>query len=205
VSGSSLSQREEWIAIVAKIRADGGDPHTSPHLPRLYGLALSEGPRQLASFRRRLGEDRIVDLVHDLLAAKVDAIVAAEEPRALFCTALQRRAISWLRRGDAAVVEDPVEETTNTAAYDESEGSEDERQGFILDARNVLSKLPERERALVVAVALGEDREAIARTFGTSRANVDQIVSRVRRKLAAERAADEKTLEEGLRNEKESA
>jgi hypothetical protein len=32
----------------------------------------------------------------------------------------------------------------------------------------------------VVAAAVGEDRDMIAQAFGTSRANVDQIVSRVR-------------------------
>jgi RNA polymerase sigma factor (sigma-70 family) len=173
---------------VAKIRASSlaGDALKSPHLGRLYELALADGPRLLASFRRRLGDDRILDLIHDLLAAKLEAIVMADEPRALFCTALQRRAISWLRRGDAAVVEDPEEDSTVASS---SEESEDERQGFILDARNVLSKLPDRERAMVVAVALGEDREAIAKTFGTSRANVDQIVSRVRKKLASAESA----------------
>jgi RNA polymerase sigma factor (sigma-70 family) len=184
VSGSAAGgAREEWIAAVAKIRASSpaGDALKSPHLGRLYELAVADGPKLLASFRRRLGDDRILDLIHDLLAAKVEAIVNADEPRALFCTALQRRAISWLRRGDAAVVEDPEEEDSARA----SEEAEDERRGFILDARNVLSKLPDRERAMVVAVALGEDREAIAKTFGTSRANVDQIVSRVRKKLSS--------------------
>lgn len=179
--------REEWIAAVAKIRASSsGDPRRSPHLGRLYELALADGPKLLASFRRRLGDERILDLIHDLLAVKVEAIVMADEPRALFCTALQRRAISWLRRGDAAVVEYPAEDSaTSEGSGNHSGEAEDDRRGFILDARNILSKLPDRERAMVVAVALGEDREAIAKAFGTSRANVDQIVSRVRKKLSS--------------------
>jgi DNA-directed RNA polymerase specialized sigma24 family protein len=178
---------EDWNAVVAQLRAST-DPLRSPHLPRLYELALADGPRLLSSFRRRLGEERIIDLVHDLLAAKVDAIIAAEEPRALFCTALQRRAISWLRRGDAEVVAD--EDATSAAdavtAASSSPASEDSRRGFILDAKTALDGLPERERAMVVAVALGEERESIARAFGTSRANVDQIVSRVRRRFSEE-------------------
>jgi RNA polymerase sigma factor (sigma-70 family) len=168
---------QDWVAIVAVLRR-ADDPSTSPELPRLYELALADGPPLLRSFRRRLGDDRIVDLIHDLLAAKLDALVAADEPRALFCTALQRRAISWLRRGDADVVEDAREAVGET--------DESERQQFIVDARSALDHLPERERAIVVAVALGEEREAVARAFGTSRANVDQIVSRVRRRFSAE-------------------
>ena len=170
---------EDWNAVVARLRA-ATDPLQSEDLPRLYALALADGPRLLGSFRRRLGEERIVDLVHDLMAAKAEAIIKADEPRALFCTALQRRAISWLRRGDAEVVAE-VRETADASAV-----AEDERQGFILDARTALDQLPARERAMVVAVALGEERESIAREFGTSRANVDQIVSRVRRRFSGE-------------------
>ena len=167
---------EEWIRVVLLIRKDA-DPLKSAHLGELYTLALQDGPRLLKSFQKRLGDDRIIDLVHDLLASKIDAIVAADEPRALFCTALQRRAISWLRRGDAAVVEDTPERAPDGL-------HEDDRQGFLLDAKTALEGLPERERAMVVAVALGEEREAIAAAFGTTRANVDQIVSRVRRRFA---------------------
>jgi DNA-directed RNA polymerase specialized sigma24 family protein len=167
---------EDWIRVVLLIRADA-DPLRSPHLGKLYDLALADGPRLLKSFQKRLGDDRILDLVHDLLATKLEAIVAADEPRALFCTALQRRAISWLRRGDAAVVEDAPERPPEGVV-------EDERQGFLVDAKNALEGLPERERAMVVAVALGEEREAIAQAFRTTRANVDQIVSRVRRRFA---------------------
>jgi DNA-directed RNA polymerase specialized sigma24 family protein len=167
---------EDWIRVVQLIRKDA-DPLTSPNLPKLYELALADGPRLLKSFQKRLGEERIIDLVHDLLATKAVAIIAADEPRALFCTALQRRAISWLRRGDAAVVEEAPERLP--------EGMhEDDRQGFLVDAREALAGLPERERAMVVAVALGEEREAIAQQFRTTRANVDQIVSRVRRRFA---------------------
>jgi DNA-directed RNA polymerase specialized sigma24 family protein len=184
---------EEWRTVVAQIRsgtpnaaladdapsAAGAKPVDvlqSSHLPRLYELALADGPLLLRGFRRRLGDERILDLVHDLLAAKLEAIVLAEEPRALFCTALQRRAISWLRRGDSAVVAE-----AEGAGADERA---DERQEFLLDARNALERLPERERAMVVAVALGEEREAIAQEFRTTRANVDQIISRVRRRFA---------------------
>lgn len=165
---------DEWREVARRVRED-----RERHLPRLYELALADGPRLLARFQRRLGDERIVDLVHDLLSSKADAIALADEPRALFCTALQRRAISWLRRGDAAIAEARPED----ASERDDEG---ERQRFLLDARAALAGLSERERAMAVAVALGEEREAIARAFKTSRANVDQIVSRIRRKFAGE-------------------
>jgi DNA-directed RNA polymerase specialized sigma24 family protein len=168
---------EEWRAVVALLRA-APDPLQSEHVARLYELALSDGPRLLRSFRRRLGDERIVDLVHDLLAVKLEAIIAAEEPRALFCTALHRRAISWLRRGDAIVMPDGPEVASAPTA------AEEETRGFVHDALAALRALPAREREIVVAAAVGEDREAIAREFGTSRANVDQIVSRARRRLS---------------------
>jgi DNA-directed RNA polymerase specialized sigma24 family protein len=165
-----------WKEAVAGVRAD-----REKNLPRLYELARADGPKLLSRFARRLGDERVLDLVHDLLATKLESILAADEPRALFCTALQRRAISWLRRGDADVVEDKPD-IANDASLDQ----EPERQRFLLDARAALDGLPPRERMMVVAVALGEEREAIAREFQTTRANVDQIVSRVRRRFSEE-------------------
>jgi DNA-directed RNA polymerase specialized sigma24 family protein len=164
---------DEWKEAVERVLAD-----REKHLPRLYELARADGPRLLSRFARRLGDDRVLDLVHDLLATQLEAILAAKEPRALFCTALQRRAISWLRRGDADVVEDKPDVA--------AEHDEPERQRFLLDAKAALDGLGARERMMVVAVALGEDREAIAREFQTTRANVDQIVSRVRRRFSGE-------------------
>jgi DNA-directed RNA polymerase specialized sigma24 family protein len=148
----------------------------------LYEVALSDGPRFLASFHRTLGDQRTLDLVQDLLGEKLLAIIEAETPRAFFCTALQNRARSWVRRGDANVVESPPDSSRDTA----SEKNEDDRRAFVLDARDALAALSERDRGIVVAAALGEDREGIAREFRTSRANVDQIVSRVQKRFRGE-------------------
>lgn len=170
-----MAGAEDWKKAAALVR------QSKEHLPALYELAREDGPRFLARFRRRLGDERIVDLVHDLLATKAEAIALADEPRALFCTALQRRAISWLRRGDAAVIEAPPSGAVGTVPEDEAE-----RQRFLVDARAALDELTPRERMVAVAVALGEEREEIARELKTSRANVDQIVSRIRRRFAGE-------------------
>lgn len=176
-----VATRQEWDEIIARI-LDDPDPLRSPHIRRLYEVALSDGRRFLTSFRGTLGDERTLDLVHDLLAEKLLAIIEAETPRAFFCTALQNRARSWVRRGDAKVVESPPESSRDAGP----DRSEDERRAFVLDARDALAALSERDRDVVVAAALGEDREAIAREFRTSRANVDQIVSRVQKRFRGE-------------------
>jgi DNA-directed RNA polymerase specialized sigma24 family protein len=79
-----------------------------------------------------------------------------------------------------------VAEDAPDSARDRLEGGtqEDGRRAFVLDARAELLRLSPRDRAIVVAAALGEEREDIARNLGTSRANVDQIVSRARKRLS---------------------
>jgi transcriptional regulator len=54
---------------------------------------------------------------------------------------------------------------------------------YAVDARGALAGMGARERAVLVADACGEAREVIAKAWGTSRANVDQIVSRGRRRV----------------------
>jgi DNA-directed RNA polymerase specialized sigma24 family protein len=176
-----VATRPDWDEIIARIQGEP-DPLRSPHVRRLYEVALSDGPRFLTSFHRTLGDERTRDLVHDLLSEKLQAILEAETPRAFFCTALQNRARSWVRRGDAKVVESPPDSSRDTAP----DRNEEERRAFVLDARDALAALSERDRDIVVAAALGEDREAIAREFRTSRANVDQIVSRLHRRFRGE-------------------
>lgn len=145
---------------------------------RLYEIALVDGRSIIGSFRAQLGEDRLIDLIQDLLAERLLAIVASENPKAFFRTALIRRAISWRRRGDASVVEEPASNPVHDAEIDERE-----RPAFVLDARAIVESLGERDREVAVAVALGEDRDELAARFKTSRANIDQIVSRVRARL----------------------
>jgi DNA-directed RNA polymerase specialized sigma24 family protein len=154
------------------------DPFRCPELAEFYALALADGPLLLSTFRQRLGDERILDLVHDLLASKLEAILAADEPRAFFCTALQRRAVSWVRRGDAAVHE--------TTSGDETSAPDDTDAAFVVDAKAALQALSPRDRAVAVAVALGDEREEIAVTMGTTKANVDQIVSRIRKRFHAD-------------------
>jgi RNA polymerase sigma factor (sigma-70 family) len=173
-----VGTREDWDEIAARLRGSSA-PDRSPYVRALYELAIRDGTGFLAAYRRSLDEDRVRDLIHDVLATKLKAILDAETPRAFFCTVLQNRARSWLRRGDAKVVE-----TLPDSARERSSGvSEEERRVFHLDAEDALSELSERDRAIVVAASFGEDRETIAREHGTSRANVDQIVSRTQKRF----------------------
>ena len=167
---------DAWGEVVSRLREEG-DPQRSPILVALYRVAEADGPRFLSSFRRQIDQQRMLDLVHDLLSLKLSSILAAESPRAYFRTALVRRAISWTRRGDAPVAEAVDAEPAVGGT------EEEERLAGRMDAEVVLGHLSERDKQIVLAVAHGEDRETVAREARTSRANVDQIVSRTHRKL----------------------
>ncbi len=170
-----VGTRDEWNELVGSLGET--DRTRSPRFPEFYVLAVRDGAKFLASFRASLGDERIHDLIHDVLA-DADTILRADTPRALFYTALKRRAISWKRRGDAPVVETPPVEVATEHAH-----AVEARRAFVLDAQAAFDALPDRERLIVAAAALGEDRETIARDLRTTRANVDQIVSRARKRF----------------------
>ena len=173
-----MASSDEWEDVVQRIRTENRG-WASPSVGRLYTIALVDGRSIIGSFRAQFGEDRLIDLIQDLLAERLLAIVASENPKAFFRTALIRRAISWRRRGDASVAEEP----TSIGPAHDAEIDERERPAFIVDARAIVESLGERDREVAVAVALGEDRDELAARFKTSRANIDQIVSRVRARL----------------------
>lgn len=173
-----MATRHEWDEVITRILSEQV-PLRSKHLGRLYELALSDGLRCLASYRATLGEERVVDLIHDLLAHRLHEIITADTPRAFFYTSLVNRARSWVRRGAAKV----MESSPDSSRHASSDGLEEDLRAFVLDARAALACLSARDRSIVVAVAEGEDREEVARTHHTSRANVDQIVSRAQRRF----------------------
>ncbi len=173
----SASTQDAWKALATEIRASPS-PYESPGLGRLYELALFEGECVLDAYRE-VDCDRRDDLVVDLLLASLRQLLAADRPRALFRVALHNRARSWLRRGDA-----PVERDEGPVTVIDRAGVED-AMIFRIDAHRALAQLPARDHAILFSVGLGEDREAVARAHGTTVANVDQIVSRARRRLGA--------------------
>jgi RNA polymerase sigma factor (sigma-70 family) len=167
---------DEWREVMELLRASR-NPRRSPHFRRFYGLAVRDGRQFLASFRKRFGDALIDDLIHDVLADALDPVLAADNARAFLRVTLWNAARDRVRRKATRVEpEPPVERLEHDKVADGAELRE-----FVLDARDALAGLCERDRQIVVAVGLGEDREEIATVFGTSRANVDQIVSRARK------------------------
>lgn len=172
---------DPWSVIAAELRASAS-PWKSAAFARLYDLARAEGPRVLRSFRA-LDQERRIDLALGTLLAKLDEIIAADRPRAFFRLALRNDAISWTRspraRVGALLEEAPV---YDQRALDASEAS----LIYRVDARRRFHALDARARDVMLAEAFGETREAIGRAAGTSRANVDQIISRARRRHAGD-------------------
>jgi DNA-directed RNA polymerase specialized sigma24 family protein len=181
VSWPRVQIREAWAAVVAEIRR-ARDPHASPALGRLYDLALKDGLAALASFHG-LDTDARGDLVRDVLAAKLREIVAPTtgEPRALFLVAVRRRAIDGTRRARVR-----ADGATTLADMDAQRREMSDAEGDLLlaiDVRRLLATVSRGDHDLLAAVFSGEDRDEVAQRFGTSRANVDQKVSRFRRRL----------------------
>jgi RNA polymerase sigma factor (sigma-70 family) len=185
-----VASSEEWAEVAELIRQEGG-PLKSRAVTQLYRYAQADGPLMIRSFERQLGQEVLAELTHALFAEKLDAIVAADSPQAFFKTALRRRAISWLRRGDSVVASEapqpgmatPLSGAPGVTAQGRNIDEDAEQRRFVLDARMLLNSLSERDRQIAVAAGLGEDREEIARTYSTTRANVDQILSRLRKQL----------------------
>ena len=159
-------------------KAPGGDPWKGPKesLKRLFELAKVDGPVAIHSFRDDLGDATLEDLIFDLMTTKMREIVEFADPRGCFFKSLKRRAISHTRKLGSRVVESPDRELGEGIERNPSSD-----RAFALDAHAVLALLSPRDREIAIAAGSGEDRTAIAQAFKTSRANVDQIVSRVRK------------------------
>jgi DNA-directed RNA polymerase specialized sigma24 family protein len=177
-----VSTDDEWRAVVGELRAEEA-PYQSPAFARLHAMAEGDARGLLAGFVRqgKLDEARIHDLVGDWLLrdGRLDALLASDQgrPRQLFATSILRTALSWIRRKAGKVVEPGAGVELGVPPPDHV---------FLVHARQRLSALAPRDRDVIVAVHAGEDREALARYYGISRAAIDQIVSRARRTLGAE-------------------
>lgn len=177
---------ETWRSIVDELRSAEA-PYQAPAFARLQAEAEADAQRLLAGFVRqgKLDPDRIHDLVGDWLLGdgRLEALLSSEQgkPRQLFATSILRMALSWIRRRSAKVA-DPEDHTGATNA----QAVQPPDHLFLLHARQRLAALAPRDRDILVAVHFGENREALARHYGISRAAIDQIVSRARRALGAE-------------------
>lgn len=173
-SASSISPSgDAWTSLAAALRRSAS-PWSSEAFGALYELARDEGASALRSFRA-IDSERRRDLALDTLLAKRAEIIAAERPRAFFRTVLQRDAISWMRSPRSRVASDEALATCCGCK------SSDARHVERLDALRRVAALDGRSRAMLVADAMGESRPEIAARAKTSRANVDQVISRARR------------------------
>ena len=173
---------DPWSALAAAVRGAGA-PWESAAFSALYALALAEGDVVLRAFRT-LDRARRLDLALDTFVTKRGEMVAADRPRAFFRTVLYRDAVSWVRSPRSRVAADPQE---GVGGFEGAPDGAEAGLVYRLDAGRRFEALSARERAALFADALGVAREAIGRTLGASRANVDQIISRARRSGAAAR------------------
>lgn len=169
----------EWNDLVREIRA-AKDPWSCRALGRLFALAEEDGRKALRSFAGEMGDAAIDDLIHDLLVDQLIPIVQADEPRGYFRRALVRRAISRKRKGSSRVEAASEQEPPPSGPLDVVEQTHAAR----LDRAAAWARLSPREQEVLSALGEGEDRDALAERWGTTRNNIDQIISRARRRLA---------------------
>lgn len=176
---------DEWNEAAARLRGLPREERwRSKDVVRLFELAPTIAKRTLAGHWTRIGPEDVEDLAKDLLAQNlhgfldVDPSTHGGSAAVYFQQALRNRAVSWHRRmsrleGDP----DRALARVSALAAEENSGS----AGAEVD--QILSRLTPLEREVFAAIQAGEAREAIAERFNTSRANIDQIVSRARRRL----------------------
>ncbi|MBI5514024.1 MAG: hypothetical protein HY909_09675 [Deltaproteobacteria bacterium] len=177
-----VSLAERWQALAGEVRR-APSPWSCPAVGELYLLALADAPRVLGGFRQ-LDPERVRDLASDTFCHKLHALLEADTPRGLFATALQRDALSWLRSPRSRVAEAPSDDAS-PAREAPAHGREESRAIARIDGVRALAALSSREREVLLADAEGVPREALALCHRTSRANIDQLVSRARRRFAA--------------------
>jgi DNA-directed RNA polymerase specialized sigma24 family protein len=175
VAGSDAEEaRKRWRGLVERVLA-ALSPDESPAFGELYLLAIADGLRVLRGFRA-LSEEELRDVVAEKFVREWASILTADRPRAYFLTAVKRAAISALRKKGTA---GKHQEALLSVADDAARTEDDTVTTLELAAR--LRRLSPRDQQIVRAVHSGEDREEVALCFRTSRANIDQICSRVAR------------------------
>lgn len=186
---AAMPSRDEWIAVVQCV-AQSPTPTRSKEINRLYRLAMDEGRSALRGMQW-VREAEVEDLVHDKLHAELASLLLATDPRAYFCTIVRRAALDLRRknqgkRGDGTALRAFVSvDDADFQALPAEDAPIDEALARRRQAQEVIARLSERELQVFVAIMHGEDRDDIAATLETSRANVDQIVSRTRKRVGS--------------------
>lgn len=171
-----MSSHEDWREVIDALSVSPA-PLRCPAMARLYALALKAAHDALRSHGPSVRE-QVEDLVHDKLFACLEDLLKASNPRGLFVTAIRRAAIDLVRRARRF---DHDDETPGDHLSDPAPRADDAITSRE-ELNALLAPLSARDREVILAAAQGCDREELAAAFGTSRANIDQIVSRVRRR-----------------------
>lgn len=178
-----MASSSDWLRVCAALR-DTPRGRARAQLEReLYRFAVDDGRRALLRMSRRLSEDQLDDLLHDFLATRLQHVIEGDNPRGLFLVSLVRAARRSLGRRAREV---PHERTT-VGEVDVGRAPLDPESStsLRLDGSALLEAVSARDRDVLFAVALGEEREEIARAHAIGRAAVDQIVSRFRKPAKA--------------------
>ncbi|MDP3207705.1 MAG: sigma-70 family RNA polymerase sigma factor [Rhodoglobus sp.] len=184
-----MPSRDEWIAVVQCV-AESSGPGRGEEINRLYRFAMDEGRSALRGMQW-VGPSEVEDLVHDKLHAELASLLLATDPRAYFCTIVRRAALDLRRkvqgkRGDGTARRVFVSvDDADFQALPAEDPPVDEALARRREAREIVARLSERELQVFAAIMHGEDRDDIAAALGTSRANVDQIVSRTRKRVGS--------------------
>jgi len=176
----SNEARDRWNETLDRLRS--GD--TSAYAA-LNEIATSLGRAILARRFPTIPKDVRDDLIQDVMVSLYRRYQSWAPDRALFVVAVIRKALDYVRGPDEPPVgrsddagDDPIGQLPG------SHNVEGEVLGRI-ELTELLARLSPRDRQIAVAVALGENRDDVAASFGTSRANIDQIMHRIRFKARA--------------------
>jgi DNA-directed RNA polymerase specialized sigma24 family protein len=159
-------------------------PWSSRGAARLFELGEEDGRVALKSFANSLGAEDLRDLIRGWLFEHLSDLATAEDPRGFFFKSIVRAAISRRRKLSTHVEEAPEEERVAPEHVPWTEEEQIERLDVARDLRRAIAQLSPKELQIMSAIALGEDREALAKHFNTSRNNIDQIVRRVHLRFA---------------------
>ncbi len=133
---------------------------------------MKEGPGLLGSMG--IDRERASDLITDLLLRQLDKLIVAKIPFPFFVTSVKNKGRDWLRKTRREVVSEPKVDRA---------GTQDDASEAVVHLRAVWQTLTPKEREIFSALQAGEDRDGIARSLRTSRANIDQLISRARKRL----------------------
>lgn len=173
------TEAEQWNQAVARLReVPKAERWQHEDVGKLYAIALKVAPSQLRSFELPDGlpEDLAADLLTAKLNQQVDCVGTAFS---FFVASLQNKAKSWKRHQRVRLNHQERQAVSETEPTEEPDGTEVERR--LAKARKVLT---DREREIFEQIGREERREEIAARLGTSRTNIDQLISRARKKLA---------------------